>query len=224
MIGNARGHRRTSMVPSDNVTTIEALPKAAMGTGQVKVRLIQMHLPLKPHDIFTESNSLSGKAAVFMSQIQVVPFDVYRVDILEGDITEHRPFGNTHEMSLVIPLLDHLAITQRRAGHHLGPSRPTPLPTSGIDFNDMMARKESGTIRVQPVTDPQGHSLVAEPCFGVRHQRLSQGGLRYAKREGDHHPVLRSQGNPDPDFSLQRFALRRRSFFLTKLHRASNST
>jgi hypothetical protein len=224
MISNARCHSWSSMFPCYHANAIEALTKAAMGTGQIKISLIQMHLSLKPHDIFTEGNSLSSKAAVFVPQIQVVPFDVYRVDILEGDITEHRPFGNTHEMSLVIPLLDHLAITQRRTGHHLGPSRPTPLSRSGIDFKDMVAREESGAIRVHPVTDPQGHGLAAEPSFGVGHQRLGQRGLCCAKREGNHHPVLRGKGNPDPDFSLQRFALRRSSFFLTKPHRASNST
>ena len=62
------------------------------------------------------------------------------------------------------------------------------------------------------------------PSFRVRHQRFGQGTLRCSNREGNHHPVLRGQGNPDPDFSLQRFALRQRSFFLTKLHSASNST
>ena len=33
--------------------------------------------------------------------------------------------------------------------------------------------------------------------------------------EGNHHPVLRGQCNPDPDLPIQRFALRRRSLFLT---------
>jgi hypothetical protein len=72
MISNACSHSGTSMIPSDHAITIEALTKATMGTGQIEVRLIQMHLPLKPHDIFTEGNSLSGKTAVFMSQIQVM--------------------------------------------------------------------------------------------------------------------------------------------------------
>ena len=117
MISNACSHSRSSMVPFYHNITFETLTKAAMIADQIKVRLIQMHLSFKPHDSLTEGNRLSGKAAVFMPQIQVVPFYVHRMNILEGDITEDCPFGDTDEMFLIIPLFNHLAITQRRAGH-----------------------------------------------------------------------------------------------------------
>jgi hypothetical protein len=224
MIGNARGHSRTSMFPLYNAITIEALTEVPMGTGQIELRQMQMDLSRKPHDVFGEGRSLSGKTAIFVLQIQVVPFDQHRLQLLKWNQPVNCSSEHQHHPPAFVSFFSHLSIAKKRAGHHLGPSRSASLSRSGMGFKDMMAQKQSGAIGLRSAADQKFHGLVAEPWLGVSHQRLGQGGLRCADKEADHHPVLLGKGNPDPGFSLQRFALRRRSSFLAKLHSPSNST
>ena len=114
MIGNALGHSRTSTVPFDHTIAIATLTKATMGMSQIEVSLIQMHLSLKPYDFPGEGHGLSSKAAIFVSQIQVVPFDVHRLDIIKGNILKHCSSENPHHLPSFVSFFDCLTIAQRR--------------------------------------------------------------------------------------------------------------
>jgi hypothetical protein len=202
----------------------DSLGKASMGTHEVEVGLVQVHLPFKPEGIFGKGKGLAGEPPVLMAQAQVVSFDAHGVNPLQGDISEDGSFENSHNVSFFIALFYHLPIAQRGAGNHFGSPWSSAFTGTGICFNDMMSFKQGGTVRVKAVADPQRPSICAEPLFSPAHQWLRQGGLRRGQAEHDHESSFRRQGDPNPDFAFQSSARRRRSFFLTKLHRASNST
>ena len=223
-IRESGGNGRGSLLPARSTGAVAALAQTAMNPGQIEVGLIEVHLPFKPLDLFGEGHGLAGEAPVFVAQIQVLPFNRNRLNRVQGNIAEYCSFENPDQPLSLIPLLDHLTVAQGRTSHQFGPSRPPSLAGAGIGFNHMVAREKSAAVRIQAVTDPKRWSLLAQPFFGLGYQRFSQGGLRSADAEGNHHPRVRGQGNADPDLSLQSLALRRRSVFLTKLHRASNST
>ncbi len=98
VIGSSRGRNWSPTVPSNNAITIEALAKTTMGTGQIEVSLIQMHLSFQPQDLLGEGHGLSSKTAVFMSHVQVMAFDMHRLDIMEGNIPEHGFSESPHHL------------------------------------------------------------------------------------------------------------------------------
>jgi hypothetical protein len=163
MICNTSCNSRSSMMPLDKTITLDTLSKTPMQAGQIIVGLIKMHLTFKPFFLFRESHSLSRKAAILMSQIQILPFDVDCLNSIQGDIAEHCPFENPHHSPSFVPLFYHLTISQGRPSHHFWPSWSASLSRSGVEFNHMMTGKKSGTIGIQTITNPKRHGLLAKP-------------------------------------------------------------
>jgi len=213
VIGDPCGKGRGSVYPPNRADIRTTLPKRTMGTCEVEVRLVQMHLVLKPLYLFAKSYCLSSQATVFMSQIQVLSFHVNRTNLLQGHIPVYRSLKNTDHTPFFIPLLDNLTVTQCRTSYQFGPSGPTLFPGSRINLDDMMPREKRGAVSVQAVTDPKWLSVSIQSGFRMGHQWFCQGSLGCTNPKRNHQPITRRQCNPDPDLAFQRSALRRKSFF-----------
>ncbi len=120
--------------------------------------------------------------------------------------------------------LDHLLITQLGTGNQLLFPGSPPFACSRKGPQDAMMIFKRLPIGIHPITHPDRPVSFPKTSFGFRNPRLRQRRLLEADHKRKHQPIFLGKGNHDPNFALQRIALWRKEFFLTKVHSASSPT
>ena len=98
-----------------------------MRSDNVVISLVNEHLGFQLRDPFGEGNGFSGQSPVIMPEGKVMTFYVNGADLLQGHISISASFADPDHSVSIVPLFDHLTVSQFRAGNQLGPTRSAPF-------------------------------------------------------------------------------------------------
>jgi len=117
-----------------------------MGLGQIEVNLLQMHLPFKSNDCLGEDHGFSSKAAISVSKIQSLPFDIHLLDIMQKNTLEQFSSEKPYYIPSCVLFFGHLSKVKRRIGHYFCPSRSSSHSRSAIigfkPYNDSKKKEQ----------------------------------------------------------------------------------
>ena len=143
---------------------------------------------------------------------------------MQRNISIPTSFKDPNDPMPSISFFHHLTITQFWTRNELVSTGPPSFSRSGINLKDTMPILEGLPISIHPIAHPYWRTSFPKAFLRSVHQRRCQRGFSDIDHKGNHQTVFFGKGNADPNFALQRIALWRSEFFLTKLQRASNST
>jgi hypothetical protein len=198
-------------------------PQSPMGPNEIKISLMQKHLIPKSIRFFGKTERLARQSPIFLTQGQVMAFDKNRGDSIQGNVPISALFEDPDHVAPLISFLYHLTITKFRTGNPLRPTRPTSFPSSRVPLQNTMPLLQGISIGIHPIADPNRPNSLLKTLFGSRNQGLGHLRLLAGDPKRKHQPIFPGKGNPDPRFPFQRVALWRNEFFLTNVHKASNS-
>jgi len=199
------------------------MTQTSIKPNEVEIGLVQRHLFCEPVNIFGEGDGFASKSSVLMAEVQVVPLHAYGADSLQVHFSVNISLECPDNPMPPVSFFDHLGITQLRRDNELEHTRSSSLSRSRVRLKAGIPLLKGLPIGVKTITHPDRPAIFFKLPFYCPDKRTGQRSLGSSYPEGEHHPAFLGKGNPDPDFTFKRFALRRSSFFLTKLQRASNS-
>lgn len=195
-----------------------------MGPYEVVISLIKKKLTPKTFHLLRKGNGLSGQPPILMAQSQVMTLNIDGANLMQRNLSISTSFKNSYDPMPFIPFLHHLTITQFRTRNEFVSPGSSSLVGPRINLQDTMPILKGLPICIHPIAHPYRQAPFPKALLRSVHQGRWQRGLQAIDHEGKHQTILFGKGNANPNLPLQRIALWRSEFFLTKLQRASSST